>query len=317
MNNLDEILKKFGESNTDICSIVTFGSFFHLDRKKSSDSLSDLDVFVFTDDVKKYNNQNKTEWLSSFPNSVLSVYLQQGDATVRPRVLFDNLFCMDLTIIDKKLLVLAKRYIQLKKFKAFRFLFKALRVDNYIASFSYNLSSGYKIAYSRDEFYPVINQLVKEYQFDTIEFNEENFKVNYNGFWQMCYKVYIGIKRDDMLYGVLANDNVLKKIIIELLVWKEQLNPHRESAIFKGKHIKKWGNDYYKEIMNDLMFNHKKEEAYATLLKNISFYKSACKGVSDWHLPDLEKSIISLLESEIKTLSIQNERNDAPVLTTI
>lgn len=69
--------------------------------------------------------------------------------------------------------------------------------------------------------------------------------------------------------------------------------------------------------MNDLMFNHKKEEAYATLLKNISFYKSACKGVSDWHLPDLEKSIISLLESEIKTLSIQNERNDAPVLTTI
>lgn len=306
MNNLDKTLKKFGESNKDICSIITFGSFFHLDRNKCSDNLSDLDVFVFTNDVKKYSNHNKTEWLSSFPNSVLSVYIQQGDATVRPRVLFNDLSCIDFTIIDKKLLLFTKRYIQLKKIKVFNFLFKAMRIDKYISSFSYYLSSGYKIVYSHDKFYHVIEKIAKNYKLTSNEFSEENFKINYNGFWQVCYKVYIGIKRDDMLYTVLANDNVLKKIIIELLVWKEQLNPDKESAIFKGKHIKKWGNDYYKIIMKDLMFSHNQDEAYATLLKHIAFYKSACKMLSDWHLPQLEQKMISLLESEIKALPIKN-----------
>lgn len=308
MNNLDQILKNFGESNTDIYSIVTFGSFFHLDPEKCSDSLSDLDLILFTDDVKKYRNQNKTEWLSSFPNKVLSVYVQKNDSLVYTRVMFDDFFCIDFAIVDKKLLSLSKKYIQLKKLKIFNFLLKkGGRIDNSISAFSNYLSTGYKIAYSRDEFYPVINEIAKNYKLAPKEFNEEDFKINYNGFWQNCYKIYARIKRDDMLYSVLVTDNSLKQIMIEVLVWREQIKTTRDSAIFKGKKMKHWGNDYYTQIMKDLMFTHNKEEAYSTLLKNIAFYKSICKGVSDWHLPDLEKSIITLIENEINTISVQNE----------
>lgn len=316
MNNLDEILKKFGESNTDIYSIVTFGSLFHLDREKASDpSLSDLDLFLFTSDVKKYSNQNKTEWLSSFQKTVLSVYVQKNDNMLYTRVMFEDFFCIDFAILDKKLLVLLKRYIQLKKLKVFNFLLKkGGRTDNYIATFSNYLSSGYKIAYSHDKFYPVIDEIAKNYKLAPEEFNDEAFKVNYHGFWQYCYKIYIRIKKDDMLYGVLVADNSLKRIIIEVLVWRENLNPAKDSAIFKGKNIKHWGDDYYTKIKNDLMFTLNKEEAYSTLLKNILFYKSICKEVSNWCLPDLEKSIISLLESEINPIlqsqpSIQQDLN--------
>ena len=81
------------------------------------------------------------------------------------------------------------------------------------------------------------------------------------------------------------------------------------SAIFKGKNIQHWGGDYYSRIKNDLMFSLNTEEAYSTLLKNISFYKSISKEVSDWHLPDLENSIISLLKNEINNSPIQ-DKND-------
>lgn len=308
MNNLDEILKKFGESNKDIYTIVTFGSFFHLDPKKCIDSLSDLDLILFTNDVKKYRNQNKTEWLSSFPNPVLSVYVQKNDNMIYTRVMFNDFFCIDFAIVDKRLLLLSKRYIQLRNLKVFNFLLKkGGRIVNNISVLSNYLSSGYKIAYSHDKFYPVINEIANNYRLEPEGFNEEAFRVNYNGFWQNCYKIYIRIKKDDMLYGVLVGDNSLKRIIIEVLVWREHL-PTKASAIFLGKNIKNWGNNYYAQIMNDLIFNVNKQEAYSTLLKNIIFYKSICKGVSDWHLPDLEKSIISLIESEINILSIQNER---------
>lgn len=304
MDNLDEILKNFGESNKDIYSIVTYGSLFHLDRQKSSDPLlSDLDLFLFTNDVKKYKDQDNTEWLSSFPSPVLSVHVQNADNLIYTRVMFEDLFCIDFAILDKKLLLLLKRYIQLKKLKVFNFLLKkGGRTDNYISTFSNYLSSGYKIPYSHNKFYPVINEIAKNYRLAPDEFNEETFKANYHGFWQYCYKIYIRIKKDDMLYGVLVADNSLKRIIIEVLVWREHLNPTKDSAIFRGKNIKHWGNDYYAQIKNDLMFTLDRKEACSTLLKNISFYKSICKDVSDWHVPELEKNIISLLESEINTI---------------
>ncbi|KUJ59121.1 hypothetical protein AR687_24775 [Flavobacteriaceae bacterium CRH] len=304
MDNLDQILKNFGESNRDICSIVTYGSLFHLDRQKSSAPLlSDLDLFIFTNDVKKYNDQNNTEWLSSFPSPVLSVHVQNADNLICTRVMFEDFFCIDFAILDKKLLLLLRRYIQLKKLKVFNFLLKkAGRTDNYIALLSHYLSSGYKIPYSHNKFYPVINEIAKNYRLAPYEFNEEAFKANYHGFWQYCYKIYIRIKKDDMLYAVLVADNSLKRIIIEVLIWREQLPTNNASAIFRGKNIKHWGNEYFTQIENGLMFTLNREEACSTLLKNISFYRSVCKDVSDWHLPELEESIISLLESEMNTM---------------
>ncbi|WP_233899253.1 aminoglycoside 6-adenylyltransferase [Tenacibaculum piscium] len=309
MNNLAQILKKFGESNKDIYSIITFGSFFHLDREKCSDSLSDLDLFLFTNDVKKYSNQNKTEWLSSFPNPVLSVYIQKGGGITNVTILFKNFFSIDITILDKKLLLLCKKYIQLKKFKVFNFLIKkGGRIDNQISKFSNYLSSGYKIAYGHDKIHPLINEITKNYRLARKEFTVADFKVNYNGFWQTCYKIYITIKKNDMLFGVLMRDNSLKRIIIEVLVWREQINTPKESAIFRGKNIKHWGNNYYSKMKNDdLMFTLNTKEAYSTLLKNILFYKSISKELSEWHLPELEKGIISLLENEIRVKSIQDE----------
>jgi len=286
--------------------MISSGSFFHLNPEKCPDNLSDLDIIIFTCDIGKYSNQNKTEWTSSFPGKVLSVYIQKNNYMTNARILFNDFLCIDLTIVDKKLLLISRTYIQSKKIKIFNFFLKKVGgINNFILTFSYYISSGYKIIYGHNKIHSLVNEISKNFVPLTTAFNEEAFKINYNGFWQICYKIYVSIKRDDMLYAILKSDNSLKRIIIELLIWREQLNPKKDSPIFRGKKIKYWGNDYYEQMKNDgLMFTLNIEEAYSKLLHNISFYKSISKDVNDYCLPDLEKSIISLLENEIRKKSI-------------
>ncbi|WP_298319822.1 aminoglycoside 6-adenylyltransferase [uncultured Aquimarina sp.] len=299
-----EKIKNFGKNNPDICAIITFGSLHSCDIS-DRDDFSDLDIFVFTKNPDKYLNPNDSTWITNFgePTSVL-VLKNPFENNMINRIMLNDYFSLDVIPISFNKFKLIKLYFILKKLNLHRVIANHNLIESELKTFYTYLSRGYSIIYDKKNIVDLIQKIEGTYKQDILEtsITEKEFQENYNDFWQTAYKLLGTITRDELYYGILTLDNVLKKRLIEVIEWESQIfNKHIEDTYYFGKRIKQWANRDTLESLQETFFNHQNENSYITLKKNIELYKKISDKISK--IKNYNKNII--LENQVSDKLLQ------------
>ncbi|WP_440880070.1 aminoglycoside 6-adenylyltransferase [Tenacibaculum sp. C7A-26P2] len=297
-----EEIKHFAKKNEDICAIISFGSLHNGDLS-NSDEFSDLDLFVFTTAPEKYLNSENIKWLYDFGNPLSVLVINNPvEKNMINRVMLDNYFSFDIIPISYKKFSMVKFFFLLKQFKLTGLLKNKGTIIHELKTFYSYLSRGYTILYDKKNITELIFKIKTTYKEDVedLDISKIAFEECYHDFWQNAFKFLGKIIRNEVYYGIVRIDDVLKKRLIKMLEWEAKLYyKYKGDTYFDGKKVSEWVSA---ETMNDLKkttFNFNQRENINTLRNHIEIFQKASKNVAAIkhysRSENLEKKIIEKL----------------------
>lgn len=276
-------IKQLGRENDDICSIVSFGSL-HNCNTSTVDEFSDLDLFIFTKDPNKYLDQNKFDWLKSFgkPISVL-VINNPIEKNMINRTMLEDYFSLDIIPISYKKFNMVRIFFGLKKLKLHKLIKNHTTIEHELKTFYTYLDRGYSILYDSKDITSLIHKIEQTYKGTSVEnsINENDFQQVYNEFWQTSYKFLGKIIRDEIYYGIIRLDNVLKRSLVKMIEWEAHFYYKKEEdTFFDGKKISQWTEKSTMDALTETTFGFDQRSNITALYNHINLFKKASTSVS-------------------------------------
>src|SRR5688572_7414667 len=112
---LNWAVQKFRElarQNGDIQAVVSFGS----SNSQKQDKYSDLDLFLFSTDPKKYMDESDNAWLDGFGEVLSRVIVKDVvDNILLNRIIMKNELCLDIVVVNAAEFKKGAYYLFLKR----------------------------------------------------------------------------------------------------------------------------------------------------------------------------------------------------------
>ncbi|HEY0067879.1 MAG TPA: aminoglycoside 6-adenylyltransferase [Flavisolibacter sp.] len=275
---LDWAVQRFRElagQNEDIQAVVSFGS----SNSQKQDKYSDLDLFLFSTDPKKYMDESDNRWLDNLGEVLSRVIVKDVVENIQlNRIIMKNELCLDIIVVNATEFKKGAYYFFLKRMRLSALLprFARRAINASIMSFHSFLNQGHEIIYDRVNIENIIRQIFMQYgegkEQDIV--TEKKFQHNYNQFLQTCYKMNVKLVRNDFFYAIVVLDAVIRKVLIRMVEWTVLENNPGEftDVYYNGAHISKWGSPSIIRRLYASFPHGSREEMRAALLNTLRFY---------------------------------------------
>ncbi len=272
--------------DSDVKAIISFGSLVNIDGSENKgDEFSDLDLFVFTKTPEKYLNPDNIAWLTCFGKPISVLVIQNPiENNMITRIMFENLFCLDVIPISFDKFKMVKTYMFFKRLGLHKLIPNNETIERELQTFSIYLDRGYAVLYDRENMKDMLQKVA--IQFPAPEdkpLTKTLFFECYDEFWQTAYRFLGKIVRDDMYYGIILLDNVFKKRLIQMIEWEEKyVHQNTKDLLFYGKGIKNWGqNSVIVELKKTTFSLGNKEQNMEVLMSHIRLFQKLSKKIAE------------------------------------
>ena len=266
----------------DVKAIISFGSL-HLGTfiQNNNDEFSDLDLFVFTKTPNKLLSVNNIGWLKCFGNPISILTIKNPvEGNMITRIMFENLFCVDVIPISYNKFKMIKIYLFLKKIRLNKLLSNYINIENELKTFCTYLKRDYTIIYDKKNIKNIVNKINKNFSINEEKLSENIFFECYHEFWQTTYRFLGKIIRNDTYYGLILLDNVLKKRLVEMIEWEARYFYNSEKDLFYyGKKINLWADNFTLSCLSKTTFSLDEKENLEILQNHILLFQKSCKNV--------------------------------------
>jgi len=301
--------RDLAKNTHDIKSIVSFGS----SNRKYADDNSDLDLFIFTTDSAKYLNKTDNGWLEGRFGTVLSRVIVEElmDKVLFNRVLLENMFSLDIIVVDIEEFASAKYFLWLKKYKLSGILSSKFftKIDDKLYTFHYYLKRGYDILYDEVNINKLIKSTFDVYKPDPYlersnQINLDAFEKNYSRFWQSCNSMISSLRDGDYFHALNFHDHELKKSIIQMVHWWTLMNSKNKGldVYYKGAKIYEWCEESLIEQLYKIFPHQDFAQIFVAIDNSISVYQELSYSIGERYgfamNLNLEKQIYALLQEE-------------------
>ncbi|OMP77906.1 aminoglycoside 6-adenylyltransferase [[Flexibacter] sp. ATCC 35208] len=274
----------FAHRHSDVKAIISFGS----SSGGKQDEYSDLDLFLFTTDTRRYLNEGNNAWLAGFEPVLSRVVIKDViDNVLFNRIKLKNGLSLDIIIVDSQSFRKGIWYFRLRKYGVDKLIPDWLirQIDESTYTFHYYLKRGYDILFDRINIRRDVDIIFREYdgkQDRTTTFNEVIFLQNYSQFWHTCYKIYAKLMRDDFFYAVIVLDNVIKKNLVRMLEWQVLTSEKKPKTdvFYHGAKIRQWCNPGIVEKLYGVFLHPGKEEMKTALLNTMTVYREVAHQIA-------------------------------------
>lgn len=269
-----EKLKILSKNNKDIYSTIVFGSI------KAKDIFSDIDVFFFTKNPKKYLSENQS-WLLEIgtPISKLDI-INPIENVMISRVMLDNYMTLDIIPVDYSEFKKATLYFALNKYNLTGIIPKKIKtsIDIGLRTFYHYIRNEHSIIYDKGNVTPIVDKISNHFsEKQHCEFlyqvDKEKFFQNYNEFWQLAFKTIGMVVRNELYYGITIYDNILKKRLIELIEWYTFSFEKKNNLHYKGKSVQNWANENINNKLRKTFAFENQQNSYKSIVNSINLYQ--------------------------------------------
>lgn len=276
-------LKIFGEKNKDVFAIIIFGS------TQSKDIFSDVDLFIFTDDPQKYLSKS-TDWLQEIGNPICKLdTINPIEKNFISRIMFDDYMSLDVIPIKYSDFKKANIFFFLKKWGFEKFIPKKLKnsTEENFRTFYHYIRNSF-VLYDRKNITHTINEILNlfdenKHQKYLYEVDEKKFTENHEDFWLMTFKTIGTFVRNDICYGTVFCENIMKKRLIQIIEWYTFSfeNNNKTDLKYLGKDIIKWANsDILLKLSRTFDYSDQKR-SLASIQSSVSLYKELSEIIAD------------------------------------
>jgi aminoglycoside 6-adenylyltransferase len=296
-----EKLKVLSTKNTDIYSTIVFGSM------KTKDIFSDIDVFFFTKNPKKYLTENQ-EWLLEIgtPISKLDI-INPIENVMISRVMLDNNMTLDIIPVDYSEFKKANLFFTLNKYNLTNIIPKKIKlgIDTGLQTFYHYIRNEHSIIYDKGNVTPIVNKISnhfteKEHCKFLYQVDKSKFHQNYNEFWQLAFKTIGMVVRNELYYGITIYENILKKRLIEMIEWHTYTFENNSNLYYKGKGVQNWANENINLKLQKTFSFENQKTAYSSIENIIYLYQELShKLMEKFDFPKndtLENNIIKIVQ---------------------
>ncbi|KQO29067.1 hypothetical protein ASF10_22600 [Flavobacterium sp. Leaf82] len=303
-------------NNQDIISLISIGSF----SQNSIDQFSDIDLYLFTNNPKKYLDNTNRSWIDPL-GKILSIRifkdLQEG--VDKNKVVLENGLMYDLTIIDIKKIKLISYYLKLKDIGLVWLLPKFLKkgIEKSILKFYETIKRGYKVHVDKINLKDILERTITFSRMISPDkkIDEKLFFRHYNFFWQSCYTASIKLIRKDFYFTILTYDNYIKKELIRMIEWEAMLREKSTDVFYCSLKIYDWSreetcDDLYGTLLSDNIENMQK-----SLIKTAELYQKFSTLVANEYNFSLNKEFENFVIDFIKNVAIPEALNNKEILS--
>jgi predicted nucleotidyltransferase len=292
---IKEGTKKLTSFNKDIKGVLFAGSF----NKGTMHAYSDIDIYMVSNEVKKYTNDDDDIWIEPF-GKILSKTLSKGRGYYSRKILTETGIIYDFTIISVKTISTLKKCLFLNK----KLLPKAVNIPvvEMISPRIYTALIEEKCEVYMDKInvQGILNTLSKSRK-DKNRITQGIFIKQYNTFWYGCYSASVKIIKKDFVYFYMNYDWRIRGELIRMIEW-DILSDRKVNVHYKGKEIEEWaGIELVKRLYTTLP-GEDLLSAQFKLLKTINLYTEfSDKVAKKYNYPvnkDLENFVISFIEKQ-------------------
>lgn len=299
--------------NEDIISLVSIGSF----SQNSIDQFSDIDLYLFTNNPKKYLDNENCSWINPLGKIISRrVFKDFQEGVDKNKVILEDGLMYDLTIIHIKKIMLISYYLKLNniglKVMLPRFLQKG--IERSIVKFYETIKRGYKIHIDKINLKNILERTITFSETIILDkkLDQNTFFQHYIFFWQSCYTASIKLVRKDFYFTILTYDNYIKKELIRMIEWEAMLNKKSIDVFYNGLKIYDWRgeeiyHDLYGTLLSDNINNMQK-----SLIKTAELYQQFSTIVAKEYKFSLNKEFESFVIDFIKNVAIpENEKQQS------
>ncbi|MBP4142050.1 aminoglycoside 6-adenylyltransferase [Flavobacterium sp. P4023] len=269
-----EKLKILSNNNKDIYSTIVFGSI------KAKDIFSDIDVFFFTKNPKKYLSGDQS-WLLEIgtPISKLDI-INPIENVMISRVMLENYMTLDIIPVDYSEFKKATLYFALNKYNLTSIIPNKIKtsIDTGLRTFYHYIRNEHSIIYDKGNVTAIVDKISNHFnEKQHCEFlyqvNKEKFYQNYNEFWQLAFKTIGMVVRNELYYGITIYDNILKKRLIELIEWYTFSFESKSNLHYKGKSVQNWANENINNELRKIFAFENQQNSYRSIVNSINLYQ--------------------------------------------
>jgi aminoglycoside 6-adenylyltransferase len=298
------------QNNKDILALLSVGSF----AQGTLDKFSDIDLYIFTNDVKKYIVKEDNSWFNPIGEILSRMIFNDPISKVdKNMIVLDNGITYDLTIVKANRLTIFKIYFLFKKLRLSFAIpnFIKLPLEDIMQKFYSVIKRGYKVNSDNIGLKKVLSEIRDSSKvIDENEVNKNLFEKSYHYFWHCCYILSVNLIRRDFYYSILKYDREIKTELIRMIEWDTLLNDNLKDVYYFGKKIEKWGgvelvNELYKTLLENNIV-----QMQISLLHTIKLYKKYSYKVAEKHNYPLNKDFEKFIIHFIKNIAIPKSKNE-------
>ncbi|OXB08231.1 aminoglycoside 6-adenylyltransferase [Flavobacterium pectinovorum] len=303
-------------NNQDIISLVSIGSF----SQNSIDQFSDIDLYLFTNNPKKYLDKENHSWINPLGKIISRrVFKDLQEGVDKNKVILEDGLMYDLTIIDIKKIKLISYYLKLKNIGLKLLLpgFLQKSVEGSILKFYDTIKRGYKIHVDKINLKEILERTITFSETITLDkkLDKKIFFQHYNFFWQSCYTASIKLIRKDFYFTILTYDNYIKKELVRMIEWEAALNKKSTDVFYNGLKIYDWsGEEIYHDLYGTLLSDNI-NNMQNSLIKTAELYQKFSTIVANEYNFSLNKEFENFVIDFIKNVAIPEVLNNKEILS--
>lgn len=272
--------------NKRILGIVSCGSFSRGDM----DQFSDIDLYIFTDNIKAFVDQDDVYWLSNLGEVLsLRVFRDRNEGIDKIKMVLSGGLMYDLSIVSLQRFKLIDFYLGFRKLVGAKFI--PTRVNRLfqsnITTFYKTIQRGYEVHHDNINLQSSIDRVIEFVQKNKsssriLQCSEKEL-INRNQFFlQSIYTASVKLIRGEFFYVILTYDHYLKKELMDMIEWGKLIRNENTDVYYDAFRVKHWAGEEVNISLRDTLMMGSNLEMQQSLLRMLEIYREYNNIVFDY-----------------------------------
>jgi hypothetical protein len=266
-------LRQWAGRNKDIAYVIISGS---LSRQiMGADEYSDIDVYIFSRNVKYYEQTG--DWVAQIAPPLFCYQELVVNGLTDKKIFFPGGVTMDITFLDSRLLSWLYHYVRLKDRKILyaaipTFLKKI--IDNKILYFTRHINRGFYCMVDKGDYHKKLVYIEQKcrYQHET-HFNLQRVDYIVMKFWHHAWFMAVKLHRGNYFSAKMEYDNGLKHSLVYLMEMQAKTVKGKNFDTWvNGRYVEKWGDPYVVSRLPYIYGRYEPVDAWNSLMETISLF---------------------------------------------
>jgi predicted nucleotidyltransferase len=284
-----EVLKRLTDwatSTKDISCIVVAGS--HARKDHQPDEFSDIDVVIFSSNVKFY--ERNFDWINQIGEPVLYYKDQLSRNITGRKVYFSNGVGLDIFFLDERAVYWSYLYAKASERK---WLFAMVpgpvkkMMKAAVLFFAEYIRRGFYCLVDKGKFYDRLCYVDTRFKFRQEGFNREKLEHLINSFWRYALHTAINLQRREFWHAKITCDHGMKKTLLVLVeIYTRTIEGRDYDTWHHARFLERWAAPFIVEKLPLIYGHYEMEDAWKCMKETADLFSEITRRLTD-HVTDL------------------------------
>lgn len=266
-------IRHWAAQNEDIAYVIITGSQSR--QHKQADEYSDIDISIFSRNVKWY--ENTSDWVAQIAPPIACYQDNIAAGLMGKKIFFSGEVALDVFFLDSRLLFWLFQYVRLKDQKLLYAVIPThLKkiIDQRISFFMEYISRGFHCLVDKKDYHKRLTYIEQKCRFlPENYFNLDRVGHIVNKFWHHAWFMAVKLHRGNYFSAKIQYDNGLKYNLLYLMELQTKTLKGKDFETWQsGRYVEEWGESYVVSRLPYIFGHYEPDDAWNGLIETISLF---------------------------------------------